>query len=160
MLDGRYITYLSTVEAPGPIHIRATPGTRTYAHTTAVGTILLAYLPPAEARELLSRTALERLSPNTVTDVEAIMARLERARETGYVMNSGEHYEVIGAIAAPGLGPLGRPVAAISSGFAIGLVNATELQEMTQEAMDCAAEISGASVKAKARGRHCDIPIP
>ncbi|BCW44692.1 IclR family transcriptional regulator [Arthrobacter sp. StoSoilB5] len=147
MLHGRYITYLSIVEAPGPIQIRATPGTRTFAHTTALGTILLAHMPPEEARELLSREPLERLSPNTVTDVEAIMARLERAREAGYAMNSGEHYEMVGSIAAPVLGPLGRPVAAVSNGFAIGLVSATELQEMTHDVMDCAAEISSAFMR-------------
>ncbi|BCW44689.1 IclR family transcriptional regulator [Arthrobacter sp. StoSoilB5] len=147
VLHGRHITYLSAVEAPGPIQIRATPGTRTYAHTTAMGTILLAHMPPEEARELLSREPLERLSPNTVTDVEAIMARLERAREAGYAMNSGEHYEMVGSIAAPVLGPLGRPVAAVSNGFAIGLVSATELQEMTHDVIHCAAELSSAFIR-------------
>jgi len=147
VLHGRHITYLSTVEAPGPIRIRATPGTRTFAHATAMGTVLLAHLPVEEARELLSGEPLERLSPNTITDVDAIMARLERAREAGYVLNRGEHYEAVGSIAAPVLGPLGRPVAAVSNGFAIGLVSATELQEMTHDVMACAAELSSAFIR-------------
>ena len=41
-------------------------------------------------------------------------------------MNRGEHYEAVGSIAAPVIGPLGRPVAALSNGFAIGLVSATD----------------------------------
>lgn len=146
VLRGRFITYLSTVEGAGPIHIRATAGTRTYAHTTALGTVLLSHLPAKEVRDLLSREPLERLSPNTVTDIDSILARLARAREAGYAVNSGEHYEAIGSVAAPVFGPSGRPVAAVSNGFAIGLVSATELQEMTHEVMDCAAEISKAFV--------------
>ncbi|MFD9664848.1 IclR family transcriptional regulator [Rhodococcus sp. NPDC059968] len=146
VLRDRYITYLSTVEGAGPIQIRATPGTRTYAHATALGTVLLAHLPTAEVRDLLSREPLERPSPNTVTDIDTILSRLERTREAGYAINSGELYEATGSIAAPVFGPSGRPVAAVSNGFAIGLVSATELQEMTREVMDCAAQISNAFV--------------
>lgn len=146
-LRGRYVTYLSIVEGTGPIQIRATPGTRTSAHATALGTVLLSHMPEREVRDLLSREPLERLSLNTVTDIDAILARLARAREAGYAVNSGEHYEAIGSVAAPVFGPSGRPVAAVSNGFPIGLVSAMELQEMTHEVMDCAARISSAFVR-------------
>ncbi|AQW46605.1 IclR family transcriptional regulator [Streptomyces violaceusniger] len=146
-LRGRYVTYLSIVEGTGPIQIRATPGTRAGAHATALGTVLLSHLPEREVRDLLSRDPLERLSRNTVTDIDMILPRLARARESGYAINNGEHYEAIGSVAAPVFGPSGRPVAAVSNGFPIGLVSASELHEMTREVVDCAARISSTFVR-------------
>jgi DNA-binding IclR family transcriptional regulator len=73
-------------------------------HAGASGLAILAYLP-AEVRRKIAAGPLPRLTDHTVTDPDALMARLEQIREDGYAITHSERIEGAIAIAAPVFGP-------------------------------------------------------
>lgn len=76
--------------------------------------VLLAWSDPDEARKVLRAADLQTFTPATLTDVDAIMARLEHIRRDGYSVTRSElDHDVLG-IAAPVRDGTDRVIAAVS----------------------------------------------
>lgn len=75
---------------------------------------LLAWCRPDEVRALLESAPLERFTPATLTDPDALLARLDRIREDGYSVTRGELNADVLGIAAPVRSEDGRVIAAVS----------------------------------------------
>ncbi len=88
--DGRLI-YLLAVQSPGPIAIRATLGSTTHFHTTAMGKALLAAMPAEAAAALLGTGALAAATPRSITDRAALRDDLLRAARRGWAAVDGEN---------------------------------------------------------------------
>ncbi len=105
MLDGPEILYidraLSWRRGEREIDFGLHPGSRMPAYCTAMGKILLAYLPPSVRRELIARMSLERNSPNTITSKQALRAELEQIPVDGFAVNDQELRSGLHAIAVP-----------------------------------------------------------
>jgi DNA-binding IclR family transcriptional regulator len=87
----------------------------------ASATVLLAWSDPAHVRELLAGAQLQRFTEATLTDVDALIARMERIRSEGYAVARSELDPDVMGIAAPIWGPReGEVVAAVS---VVGLVS-------------------------------------
>jgi IclR family acetate operon transcriptional repressor len=81
----------------------------------ASATVLLAWSDPEQVRDLLAGARLERFTDATLTDVDALIARLERIRRDGYAVARSELDPDVMGIAAPIWGPReGEVVAAVS----------------------------------------------
>lgn len=118
--DGE-VVYIDKVECPGPVKMYSQLGRRVPAHATAVGKVLLAFLPP-ESREAIIARGLPALTPNTITDPERLRAELERIRERGYAFDCEENELGIRCVAGPIFSHAGQVVAAFSiSGLAMRL---------------------------------------
>ncbi len=83
-------------------------------YCTAMGHMILCHLPEEEVRAYLARTELIRLTPRTLTDPEAIMARLRQCRARGYALNIDERFEGASGAAVAIRDRDGRPQAAIN----------------------------------------------
>lgn len=83
-------------------------------YCTAMGHMILCHLPEEEVRAYLARTKLIRLTPRTLTDPEAIMARLRQCRARGYALNIDERFEGASGTAVAICDRDGRPQAAIN----------------------------------------------
>lgn len=83
-------------------------------YCTAMGHAVLCHLPEDEVRAYLARTRLAALTPATVTDPEAIIARLRQCRAQGYATNIDERFEGAAGVAVAILGPDRRPHAALN----------------------------------------------
>jgi DNA-binding IclR family transcriptional regulator len=83
-------------------------------YCTAMGHMILCHLPEDEVCAYLARTELTPLTPRTVTDPEAIMARLRQSRARGYALNLGERFEGASGAAVAICDGAGRPCAAIN----------------------------------------------
>jgi DNA-binding IclR family transcriptional regulator len=83
-------------------------------YCTAMGHMILCHLPEEEVRAYLARTELTRLTPRTLTDPEAIMARLRQCRARGYALNIDERFEGAAGTAVAIRDRDGRPHAAIN----------------------------------------------
>ena len=142
VLDGRHVVYLAAVDSRGPIQVRVAVGSRAYAHATAVGKVLLAYLPADEAHELLTSAPLEALTPKTVTSVPRLERQLAQIRQTGVAVNSGETFQDAGSLAAPIRDRSGKVVAAVSNGYPLYSVSEADLPRLISEVVECADEIS------------------
>ncbi len=108
-------------------------------HATASGLAFLAFLPEDEIDRALARP-LERFTPQTTVDGQAVRGFLREARERGFSINrQGFEMGVISA-AAPVLAPNGRPVGALAVAAPTARADMAKMLE------------TGAAVAAAARG--------
>jgi IclR family acetate operon transcriptional repressor len=82
-------------------------------HATATGRSVLAALPD-EAIEQLIDNGLERLTPHTITDPDALREDIRQIRRVGYAVNNGGNRPNVCAIGAAVLDARGAPLAGVS----------------------------------------------
>jgi DNA-binding IclR family transcriptional regulator len=86
------------------------------AHTTALGKLLLAYLPTAAQREVLGELTLTKLGPKTITNMRRLRGELREIREEGIALADEDLIARYGAIAAPVRNYASEVVAAVGLG--------------------------------------------
>lgn len=105
VLDGAEILYVDRARswrrAERETDLGLYPGSRMPAYCTAMGKVLLAYLPDEVQRDLIAQLKLERNSPSTITSKQALRAELERISDDGYAVNDQELRPGLQAIAVP-----------------------------------------------------------
>ena len=102
VVEAGEVLFVAKAEGPGQ-QIRMLPlvGLVAPAHATAAGKIWLAHLPEAEARAVLTRQGLRRLTPRTITSRGKLLVQLREARARGYAIVDEELVEGGRAAAAP-----------------------------------------------------------
>ncbi len=88
-------------------------GRRMCPHCTAAGKILLAHLSAKELEQVLP-DHLERLAPNTITDLDQLRQVLASVRQQGYAVAREELEEGLNAVAAPIYDHTNSVIAAVS----------------------------------------------
>ena len=121
ILDGTEIVYLARAAQKRVMSIGLMPGSRLPAHCTSMGRVLLAALPPDQARAILDASDLSPRTPRSLSDPDAIMARLEQVRADGYSVNDQEIELGLRSVAVPLLNAKGQTVAALNTGMAASL---------------------------------------
>jgi IclR family transcriptional regulator, pca regulon regulatory protein len=91
------------------------PGTRIPAYSAALGHILLAHLPRDEQIKRLDSRPRLKLSERTLTDLDALLNRLDQVRRQGYAVSDGENAYGLRTIAAPVVGSQGDVIAGLSA---------------------------------------------
>ena len=76
-------------------------GSRIPAYCTAMGKVLLAYLPADVQRELIAQAKLTRNTPSTITSKQALRVELKQIVENGFAVNDQELRPGLHAIAVP-----------------------------------------------------------
>ncbi|MEV4109179.1 IclR family transcriptional regulator [Nonomuraea sp. NPDC049695] len=100
-LEGDFVVYVAQVPSPRRLRMFAEVGRRVLPHSTAVGKVLLAGRPPAEAIAVFERTGMPRRTPNTITDMTAMLAELDLVRARGHAMDLGEEELGVHCLAVP-----------------------------------------------------------
>ena len=114
----REIVTILTLDGRGPIQARRVfRPAGTNLHSTASGKLFLANLPAAHRERLLATLELTPFTPNTVTDLDALRAELDRVREQGFSEDRQEDFVGLQCIAAPVVDAHGTCVAAISVSY-------------------------------------------
>ncbi|MFF4617286.1 IclR family transcriptional regulator [Nonomuraea jabiensis] len=101
VLEGDFVVYVAQVPSPRRLRMFAEVGRRVLPHSTAVGKVLLAGRPAAEAVAVFERTGMPRRTPNTITDLTAMLAELELVRAQGHAMDLGEEELGVHCLAVP-----------------------------------------------------------
>lgn len=104
--------------------------------------VLLAWLPEAEVRQLLSTVKLQKFTAATLTDPDEIIARLASIRANGYAATSGEVDATAMGIAAPIFKPNGQVLAAISVVLIESRVSRAEIDKMIAGVVESAAALT------------------
>lgn len=89
-LDGTDVVYLAKRESRHALRMYSAVGRRLPAHATALGKALLSQYDAAEIQRRLN-WPLERLTPDTVVDPDALLAQLDEARLRGWACDDGEN---------------------------------------------------------------------
>lgn len=130
VLDDTDVVYVQRVATHKIMSVSLVPGSRLPAWCTSMGRVLLADLPEPEARALLEASPRPAHTRHTVTEVEALMTRLQKARSQGWALVDQELEEGLISIAAPIVGRGGRAIAALNVS---GQANRTSARVMQSE---------------------------
>lgn len=116
-------------------------GRRTPVHCTASGKAILAFGPHTVRVRLLDQP-LEKVTPHTITDREALEGQLAEAREAG-VAHTHEELELgLDALAAPVFGADGDVVAALDVSGPSHRLRAADPAELDRLTREAAADLS------------------
>lgn len=113
ILDGPDAVYVCKVDSTQAVRMVSRTGGRVPAHCTAVGKVLLAYLPEAERRQLLKQE-LRRLTPKSITEPHVLANQLDQVALSGLAFEYGESSQDVSCVAAPVRDHTGAVVAALS----------------------------------------------
>ncbi len=141
VLAGDRVVNIDQVTAPGVIVAVNWVGTPTPLHSTANGKVFLAALPSSELDRLLA-APLERSTPRTVVDPDALRAELEAVRRDGFARTEEELEVGLNAIAAPVRGAAGDVVATVSVAGPAYRMTARRSRMLGRITADAAGEIS------------------
>jgi IclR family transcriptional regulator, KDG regulon repressor len=98
---GLSAVYLEKLDSPEQLRIHSRIGAAVPLYCTAVGKVMLAYMPDDERKKVLPQLALKRLTPNTAGNLQELEAELARVRKNGYACDLEEHEPHIRCVAAP-----------------------------------------------------------
>ena len=118
VLDAGEVVYVDKVAGRGAFAVPLSAvGKRLPPHCSAVGKVLLAHRPRAEAAEMLALGGMEAFTARTSTSVDASLAALDGVRARGWAEDHGEAVDGLRCVAAP-VREAGEVVAALSVCFA------------------------------------------
>jgi len=117
ILDGAEIVYVARAAQRKVMSIALMPGSRLPAYCTSMGRVLLAALPPDQARARLGPGPLPARTAQTLTDPEAILGELDRIRTQGFAINDQEVELGLQSLAVPLRNAQGQVVAALNVGL-------------------------------------------
>src|SRR4051812_36061210 len=91
--DEDAIIYIHKIDADYGLRMQSRIGRRNPLHSTAIGKVLLAWMEPADAREVLSHVEFRKSTQKTLSSAEAVLSILPRVREQGYGEDNEEQEE-------------------------------------------------------------------
>jgi DNA-binding IclR family transcriptional regulator len=98
---GLSAVYVEKLDSPEPLRIHSRIGASVPLYCTAVGKIMLAYMPPDELERILPELGIKRLTQNSVGNLQELKTELYRVRKNGYACDLEEHEMHIRCVAAP-----------------------------------------------------------
>ena len=101
VLHGLSAVYVEKLDSPEPLRIHSRIGAAVPLYCSAVGKVMLAYMPQEERDRVLPELQVKRLTPNTVGNLQELETELYRVRKNGYACDLEEHEMHIRCVAAP-----------------------------------------------------------
>jgi DNA-binding IclR family transcriptional regulator len=98
---GLSAVYVEKLDSPEQLRIHSRIGAAVPLYCTAVGKVMLAYMPDDERERVLPQLSLQCPTPNTVSNLQELDAELYRVRKNGYACDLEEHELHIRCVAAP-----------------------------------------------------------
>lgn len=114
VLDRREVVYVERLDSPHTLRLFLDVGRRNWAHCTATGKCLLAFISEYELNRILDGWTLPAVTPHTVTGEAELRRQLGEIRRRGYAHNTGESEVGVLSVAAPIRDLHGGVVAAMS----------------------------------------------
>lgn len=115
ILEGHDVLYIEKLNNPEHvIQIATRVGGTVPAHTTALGKVLVAALPPAERARWLQEHLFTAVTEHTITSASGFQEALDFATDNGYALDDEESNLRTVCVAAPVRDHTGATVAAIS----------------------------------------------
>ncbi len=144
VLYGNEVLYLEQEEG-GPqanVILKEVVGLRVPCYCTALGKVLLAYLPDYDLERFLEAVEFIKATDHTITDHARLIDELRQVRKQGYSLEL-EELQLGGAcVGAPVRSVSGRVVAAISTSFLASRARGKELTRIANAVVRTASDIS------------------
>ena len=131
VLDGPETLYVDQARSfrrgPGQSNVDVRTGSRLPAYCTAMGKLLLANLPEADQRELLSQIKLSKQGPNSITSKKALREELDQVLDASFAVDDEEVAKDLYSIAAPVRNEARQVVAAVDISVPSSVISLGEL---------------------------------
>lgn len=114
ILDQEEVLYIAKEDCPRTIRMVSQVGRRAPLHSTALGKILLAYLPEKEREKIIAHKNLSYFTKYTITDKKQLVKELEQVKKQGFALDKEENEKEIYCIVAPIRDCSGEVIAALS----------------------------------------------
>jgi IclR family acetate operon transcriptional repressor len=139
---GMAAVYVEKLDSPEPLRIHSRIGAAVPLYCTAVGKVMLAYLPPEEQLRLLPQFEIKRLTPNTVGSLQELQTQIQKVRKRGHACDLEEHELHIRCIAAPIWDHAGAVNASLSITAPVVRMSLTRLRELAPLIQEAGLKIS------------------
>lgn len=143
VLEGGEVLYLAKEESSQTIRMISYIGKRAPLHCTALGKIILAYMPEEERNKILQEKGLPRLTENTIIDRNELEKELEQVRKQGFALDREENEKNIQCIAAPIRNYQGKVIAALSISSPSFRINEDIRKKLREELIRTSERLSG-----------------
>lgn len=151
VLEDTDVIYIAKVDSTHAVRMVSAAGRRLPAHCTSVGKMLLASLSEEELELRLADREFIAMTPDSITDADALRAELARTRERGVAVEHRESNPDVSCVAAPVRDSGGRVVAALS--ISVPMIRWSDERE--RELAELAGKGAGAlSVRLGHRGQR------
>jgi IclR family transcriptional regulator, KDG regulon repressor len=144
VLDGGEVVVINTVESPQSVRMSSKIGNRRYAHSSALGKVLLAGLQKEELLRVIRLKSLPRLTPHTLSTSRGLLAALSEIRRNGYAIDNQENELDGRCVGAPIFGPGDRVIAAMSISAPVFRMNVDQAVSFVPQLKDACTAISDA----------------
>jgi DNA-binding IclR family transcriptional regulator len=139
---GMAAVYVEKLDSPEPLRIHSRIGAAVPLYCTAVGKVMLAYLPPEEQAKILPQLEIKRLTPNTVGSLQELQTQMKKVRKRGHACDLEEHELHIRCIAAPIWDHAGAVNASLSITAPVVRMSLTRLRELAPLIQEAGLRIS------------------
>jgi IclR family KDG regulon transcriptional repressor len=136
------IITISKIDGSSPVQLSERVGSPRPAHCTAIGKVLLAWLPDAERKAFLAQARLEPRTPKTITSIPQFEQELVKVRAQGYAFDDEEFTQGIRCIASPVRNFSGRVAAALGISAPVWRVSLDRVAELTNVVKATGAALS------------------
>jgi len=142
ILEHTDVVTIDKVEPNSILKMDIPIGLREPAYATALGKAILSDLDPEAVRRRFQDATLQKLTPQTVTDVDELISLLRRVGKRGYAIDNQEYSVDIRCVGAPIRGSSGRAIAAVSVTGPAQRFSLGQMEEITPLVVETAATIS------------------
>lgn len=142
ILDNGDVFYIDTYEGKKVLRVASHIGVRRPAHCSALGKVMLAFLPPEEQQLFFSRKTLGKYTEHTITGKQELLEHLKEIRRNGYALDNQELDNGTHCLAAPVRDHHGRIIAAISVSALVARVPLEKLKEFMPLIVQAAKDVS------------------
>jgi len=142
ILEGEEVIYLDTIGSPEVLRTEIMAGTRTPAHCTALGKVLLSSISDSEFESLYkSDEPLSSLTSKSISSLEELKKNLKKVKKQGYSVDREEYKIGINCIGVPIFRRNGI-IAAISITGPASRFTIDEMEKVKGKLMTISKEIS------------------
>ncbi|MES2390325.1 MAG: IclR family transcriptional regulator [Acidobacteriota bacterium] len=143
ILDQDVIRYIGVWESRDRLRLAERVGATDMLHCSALGKVLLAYLPSSEVRSLIGTKRLPAMTRHTITSAVALTAELETIRKQGYSTDAEESMLGAFCVACAIIDPArNRPIASFSMSGPTVRMTRERVTEISRALRAAAAEVA------------------
>jgi len=142
ILEKEEVIYIAKEESSQAIRMRSYVGRKVPLHCTALGKVLLAYLPEKERKRILFRKELPRFTENTITDKKKLKKELDKIKEQGFALDREENEKDVRCVAAPIRNFQGKVIAALSISSPIFRIDKNAQDNLKKAIVETSEKIS------------------
>lgn len=117
-------------------------GHRLPVHTTAIGKVLVSYLPDDEILKILEIRGMERKTKRSITTPQRFLREAERVRQYGFAVDDEENSEGVRCVAAPVFDSRGKVLAALGTSSVVLHIDEENLPRIIKLVKLCADRVS------------------